>query len=387
MLHTKIKILYVITQSEWGGAQRYVFDLATNLGPEFEVTVAVGEPSGGRDLQHKLTINNEQLTKKIKIVQLKYLVRNISLWDDIRAVWELRKLYKNFGPGIVHLNSSKAGVIGSYAARRLPKALRPHIVYTVHGWVFDEPLASWRQALYRYLEKSTALDKSAIITLSKHDAERGTTIGIPKEKIHLVQNGINPLADGKANLLPNADPLNQLPKIYFGTIANLYKTKGIDVLIKAVAKAKIKLHNSLFLIYGDGPEKKYIQKLIAEYNLGANIFLKGQTENAAQFLTKFSTFVLPSRKEGLPYVLLEALRAHVPIIATRVGGIPELIENKKSGLLVQPDSIEELSEALVWAAEHPEKMKELAKNAPPLPSLAEMINKTTSLYRSFQVQP
>ena len=93
---TKKTILYVITQGEWGGAQRYIFDLATNLPPNFDAIVAVGEPKGKEDLQNKLTIHNEQSTKKVVVVQLKHLVRRISLYHDFRAILELKKLYQEW---------------------------------------------------------------------------------------------------------------------------------------------------------------------------------------------------------------------------------------------------------------------------------------------------
>src|SRR3989338_4857857 len=120
----KLKILYVITQGEWGGAQRYIFDLATNLADDFDVTVAVGEKQGKTDLQKKLgnwetrklkTTDNKNTEYRIQNIGLKHLKRNISPIHDILAVFELAKLYRNLKPDIVHLNSSKAGILGSLA--------------------------------------------------------------------------------------------------------------------------------------------------------------------------------------------------------------------------------------------------------------------------------
>ena len=91
-----MRILYIITQGEWGGAQRYVFDLATNLPPEFEITVAIGEPEGKRDLPKKLLkesgIRNQEL-RRLEVIRLKHLVRNTSPWHDIAAIFELAQLY------------------------------------------------------------------------------------------------------------------------------------------------------------------------------------------------------------------------------------------------------------------------------------------------------
>jgi glycosyltransferase involved in cell wall biosynthesis len=388
------KILYVITQGEWGGAQRYVFDLATNLGPEYDVTVAVGEPNGRKDLQDKIgrlsakggsASGGEDY--KITVVQLKHLVRNISPIHDFLAIFELAKLYRTFKPNIIHLNSSKAGIIGSLARLCLliPKS-HFSIIYTAHGWVFDEPLGTFRHWLYRGLEKITAYLKDGVIVLSERDFDRGVRLGIAKIKLHIVRHGIKtntPVAhESLTKYIPHLTAGVDGKQI-FGIIANLYATKGIDVLIKAVHKGGERLKDTLFVIFGEGDERAALEKLIKDCGLERKIFLVGSVDNASQLLPSFDAFVLPSRKEGLPYVLLEAMQARVPIIATRVGGIPELIEDKKSGLLVKPDNVEELSEALVFAVEHPERIKEFANNAPTPPPLSAMIEQTTSLYRSL----
>jgi len=107
----KLKILYIITQGEWGGAQRYVFDLVNNLADIFDITIAIGEIDGDQALKSKV----KSQKSKVKIVELKHLVRNISPVHDVLAIFELKKLYKTLKPDIIHLNSSKAGIIGSLA--------------------------------------------------------------------------------------------------------------------------------------------------------------------------------------------------------------------------------------------------------------------------------
>src|SRR3989338_10235564 len=100
---TKPKLLYVITQGAWGGAQKFVFDLATSLADDFDVIVAVGEPKGAQDLQTRITYH----VSRIKMIQLQHLERRILPIHDILAVLELRKLFKKLKPSIIHLNSSK----------------------------------------------------------------------------------------------------------------------------------------------------------------------------------------------------------------------------------------------------------------------------------------
>lgn len=389
----KQKILFVITQGEWGGAQRYVFDLVTALARQFEIMIAVGGPKTDYGLwQHisdskKLTPEN---LKNVTAIELAHLVRPISLSEDRRAVAELEKLILEYKPDIVHLNSSKASIIGSWAVKRIPKTLRPKVVYTVHGWVFNEPISKLKTNFYRWLEKTTAKYKDAIIVLSEKDKKNGEALGVGK-KLTLIPHGmdlVGLLSQSEARaeinkfLNESSGTIFDLNKFWFVTIANAYRTKGIDILLAAIAQKKKELSVAHFCIIGGGPELDRLKEVAKKLKLD-NVHFLGFLPFASKLLSAFDALVLPSRKEGLPYVLLEALQARVPIIATRVGGIPELIENKKSGLLVNPDSVEELSAALCFAAENPEVMKKYAENVHTPPPLSEMISQTTSLYRQL----
>ena len=143
------KILYIITKSEWGGAQRYVFDLAENFQSKgYQVTVASGFDSGKQNALHTKLDEND-----IKSYRLKNLVRQISLFKDLAAYFELKKLIRNIKPDVLHLNSSKAGIIGALAGKH---AGVKKIVYTVHEFVFNEPLSVWQKMLYLRAEKFSA---------------------------------------------------------------------------------------------------------------------------------------------------------------------------------------------------------------------------------------
>ena len=394
----KIKILYVITQDEWGGAQYYAYTLAVNYGRICDVTVVTGSPAIKGGLSEHILSNKKTepaILKNVTYAQLNHLRRAISPWHDWMAVSELKKLIIDLKPDIVHLNSSKASIIGSWAVKGIPKEIKPKVVYTVHGWVFNEPMSKIKKAFYTWLEKSTAKYKDAIIVLSEADKIAGENLGLG-EKQTTILHGIKSI---ETNRTPQDSReflckfLGEDPAIsgtitgtWFGTIANVYKTKGVDNLIRAIAQEKNILSKITFYIIGEGPELKKTIDLRNKLKL-KNIIFTGFIPSARSFLPAFDAFVLPSRKEGSPYTILEALDAKIPIIATRVGGIPSLIENKKSGLLVKPDSVEELAEALVFAAENPDIMKQYAQNATPPPPLSEMVNKTTSLYHSLYSLP
>ena len=378
-MDTKQKILYVITQGEWGGAERYVFDLATNLEANFDVTVAVGEPNGRQDLQNKL-----DKIGRVHVLQLTHLVRRISPYHDVLAIFELARLYKKLRPDIVHLNSSKTGFIGSLAKKLLPAFYSPRVIYTVHGWVFNEPLPWLRKKTYFYSEKLTAKLKDGFIALSLFEAEQGKTLlKIPSNKITVIPHGVTkptaPLSqtEARGELLKKTNLKISEKNIWIGTIANYYKTKGLDILIQALAKKRNALQNVSCLLIGEGPERTKLTQLIAANHLDNLVYLTGSVPEAARFLPAFDLFVLPSRKEGLPYSLLEATTAGVPVVATAVGGVPTIVTDKKTGLLVPPENSPALADAIEYGLSH---LAELRPTTPPQ-TLQEEIKHTTSWYQ------
>ena len=156
------RILYLITQSEFGGAQRYIFDLATNLPAEkYQIAVAAGS---NEELFSRLREYN------IKTYRLKNLIREINPLKDLTAYFEIKKLLKEIKPDILHLNSSKAGVIGAMAGRHIGIK---KIIYTVHGFVFNEPLPKWKKLFYLITEKFSARYKDKLICVSEFDRQIG----------------------------------------------------------------------------------------------------------------------------------------------------------------------------------------------------------------------
>ena len=174
----KKKLLYVITQGTWGGAQQYVYDLAYSYKDLYDLSVAIGEETGKKDLQYRL------LKKNIKVIQLKKLIRTISPIKDILAILEIHKLIKTQIYDIIHINSTKAGIICSLATIGLKK--KPLVIYTVHGWVFNEPISHIKKNIYQWLERLTKKRKHAFIILSPQDKKSGEkNIHIQKKKMHL----------------------------------------------------------------------------------------------------------------------------------------------------------------------------------------------------------
>lgn len=340
------KILYIITQGFWGGAQRYVFDLATQSPAQTNVIVAIGEPKGSEDLQNKLY---QSTNKHVTIYQLQHLVRSVKPIEDLRAIFEIRALIKREHPDTIHLNSSKAGIIGSLATIGL--AYKPKVIYTVHGWVFLEPLPRFTRTMYKFLERYTASFKDQIIVLSETEKKIGLNLGIVESKL-----SVKPLSIPTPQFisrevaqaqLKNLSDLARIPEHWIGTIANLFPTKGLDILITAVPKILKTKPNTHFFIIGSGPQEKQLRKLIIDLNLQDQVHLLGTIPNAAEMLTAFDLFVLSSRKEGMPYTILEAMKAQLPIVATDVGAIREMTKSYSKIKIIPPEKPQELAVAIL----------------------------------------
>jgi len=203
-----MKIIYFITQADFGGAQRYVFDLAKNFKKEALVGIVAGVPGEKGKLAQKLK------EAKISFYAIPCLKRSIAPIAGIKTIFKIIKIIKKTKPDIIHLNSSKISILGSIAAFIAKSKifnLQFKVIYTVHGWVFNEPLGKIKKTFYTQAEKLTAIIKNKIICINKQDYEIAKNkLKIPEEKLDLIYNGIN---EKEINLLSKENALKQLSKI------------------------------------------------------------------------------------------------------------------------------------------------------------------------------
>ncbi len=370
------KVLFVVTKSNWGGAQRYVHDLATNLPPQkFEPVVAFGPAPAG--VPGVLT---EKLSRAgVRTALVPALSRDIGIFSDIAALWQLVSLIRRERPAVLHLNSSKAGGLGALAGR---VAGVPRIVFTSHGLPYDEDRFFLSRALIFLATWATFLLCDAVICLSEDTARRAKRLWRIAEKVHLVYNGIParvllPRDEARARL---AALQQGLPRdaLWLGTIAELTRNKGLTYAIEACALARDKMPPFVFLIIGSGEDEKKLETLIAARGLTGTVFLLSFVPDASQYLAAFDIFTLPSVKEGLPYVLLEAAQAPTAVVASDIPGIRDIVEDETSGLLAPPRDPHALSEALLRVAKDTQLRDLLAH------TLRERVSATFSLDRMVE---
>ena len=354
----KKRVLFVITQSEPGGAQRFVLNLLTHLDKDqYEAMVAIGNTGNGN-------LFRALHAEGIPTHRLLHLVRDISIKEDLKAVSELRKLIKEYRPTTVFLNSSKAGFIGALAARCPTKLKNTKIVYRIGGWSFNDPGTRWQKWSWKVLEWVSAKWKDVIIVNNQHDFDRAIKLRIkPRKKLVLVYNGIETY---KLDLMSRDEARTKLEipadKYVVGTIANLYPAKGLEYFIRTAYHFQNK-DDLVFFVIGDGKERPELEALIKDLGLERKVFLVGQLTDAFKYLSAFDIFILSSVKEGFPWALIEAMAAKLPIVATRVGAVPEIIEDGKNGLIVEPGDPEAMAGKIKEIMDSSHLQKELGIQA------------------------
>ena len=359
----KQTILFLITKDDVGGAQKYVRDLVENLDKDkFNIKILTGK-------------------KDIKFLSNAFRPYLFFI-NDLAAIIELFFIFRKEKPDIVHLNSSKAGIVGALAAQLYKvscqllnvKCSPPKVVFTAHGWVFgqDNALSFLRRKFYILLHKIAARYQDKIINVSEYDKQLALKHKIAsQEKLFTVYNGIsnvlflnkqesrkalskianNPLLTGRQDLL--------ITDIWVGSVGRLVIEKDYKTFIKAAAL--IDNPAVKFFVIGSGPEKKDLQSLIASHKLQNKFFILEDIAPAAPYLKALDLFILSSIKEGLPYTMLEAMAAKLPIVVTRVGGMPEIINGR--GLVMPPKEPEELARAISHFLQNKEEAQQAAIEA------------------------
>jgi len=337
------KILYIITLPDWGGAQKYVFQEALANKDNFDVAVLTGQSDSFKSKINLLDQLANQEEPGIQSAQLKYLVRPINPLKDFLAILEIIKFYNREKPDTVHLNSSKAGILGSFA--KLFSAHKPEVIYMVHGWVFLEPMNSFKRWLYIFGEKLASYWRDKIIVLGEKEKQIAINYKICPEKKLKVRRHSIPIASFLDKDIARKELGLPPDKKIIGTVANFYPPKGLEYLIEAAAK--INNPDIIFTVIGDGPLRENFKFKISNSKLENIFILLGEKENAAQYLRAFDLFVLPSVKEGAPYVILEAMAAGLPIIATDVGNVNEMLKDYPNKTMIPPANIEALAKAVL----------------------------------------
>ncbi len=370
------KVLFVITKGNFGGAQKYVFDLATSIPKDrFEIVVAMGE--GGK-LGEKL---NE---KDIRTIQIGNLKRDMNIKNELTSFWQLLQIIRKERPDILHLNSPKAGGIGGVAGRLCGTK---NIIFTAHGWAFNENRPFWQKLIIKKFSWFIILLSHKTIAVSEKIKNDMRPWPLIQNKMTVVYNGVGEIDfkskdEARKFLIPDA-PKNAL---WIGTISELHHIKGLNYAIRAMRTVSQK-HEVIFVVLGEGEKRKELEKLIVDEGLQGKIFLKGFVHEASTYLKAFDIFTLTSLSEAFSLALLEAGQASLPVVASRVGGIPELINSQSVGILVESKNIIDIYKAIDYLIENKKECEGMAKNLNTRVrnefSLQKTIEKTIAIYEKI----
>lgn len=369
---SKIKVLHVVRPAA-GGMKNHLIDLVRRTDKtRFDVTVACPPNSQLWDSLYEMNI---------KLIPIP-LVGEISPAKDYAAIRILIKHLHNTKTSILHAHSSKGALVGRLAA---VVARTPVVIFTAHNSIFYEEWPGWKKRLFASVEKFLARFTDRIITVS--DALKQEIMemeGLPSKQITTIYNGIevdkftgksDPLHIRKSMNIPELGPV-------VGTIARLAPQKGISFFLKAASL--LKEYQVNFVIIGDGPLEESLKQEAVDLGLQGRVTFTGRREDISDILSTLDIFVLPSVTEGLPLTILEAMAAGKPIVATRVGGIPEVIVDGKTGIIVPPKDPEAMAVALASLLGGREKMAKIGLAGQKLVkdkfTIDTMVERTMNLY-------
>lgn len=346
------KILYCITKGNFGGAQRYVYDLATHVNKvDYEVVVLCGE---GETLPKKLE------DEHVRVIRLQSMQRDISVMKELKSFIELYKIFKQEKPDIIHLNSSKMGGSGAFIGRLTGVK---NIIFTAHGFAFNEDRSFISRKILLFFHWLTILLTHKTIMVSDKTMKDIDYLPFMKNKLIKIYNGIDiglDFYDKKQalDILLKGKDIDIKNKTVLLSIGELHKNKGYDLFIPALKKVE---KDFIYLIIGEGEERNNIAMLIKDNELRDKVFLLGRIENAYKYIKASDVFVLPSRTEAFPYVLLESGLAGACVLASDVGGISEVVEDDYNGVLFDVNNEIDIVHKVNMLAENKEMRERFGK--------------------------
>jgi glycosyltransferase involved in cell wall biosynthesis len=255
---------------------------------------------------------------------------------DFSTIRELTRVCRDQNVAIWHGHDYKSNLFGWWVRRHWPM----HLVSTVHGW----GVRHWKSPLFDSIDRWALKRYDRVICVSEDLFEVCQRSGVPEARLRLIENGID-TDQFRRRCSPHAarEALGW-PKggLCIGAIGRLSDEKGFDLLIEAVRRVLPEAPDLKLVIAGDGPRKAQLQEQIDQRHLGDSVRLLGFCHDVRPVLEALDLFVLSSRREGLPNVVLEALAAETPVLATRIAGVPKVITDDVDGLLIEPENIDAL---------------------------------------------
>ena len=392
----KIKVLHIITRFDKGGSAQNTFLTLLglkkqNFNPCLIAGLSLESEMKNEEMKSKEIDIKRLESEDIDFIQCPALVRKINIIKDFKAFFDIWKLIKKNKPLIVHTHSSKAGLLGRLAAKF---AGIPIIVHTPHGHVFFGYFGPLKTKIFIILEKLASRITDKIVALTNREKEDHLRLRIANDdKFIIIHSGIDlkKFKELSFNEKQNLKRDLGIPEniLIIGTAGRLEPVKGPEFLIEAAKYIISKYPNTHFLFSGDGHLKQNLEERASELGIEKNIIFLNWRDDVAKIISIYDVFVLPSLNEGMGRVLVEAMALGKPIVASNIGGIPDLVSHGKNGFLVPPKDPRELANCIQILIEDEEKRAKMGKAGKEIVenfTKEKMVEKIAELYKELMIQ-
>jgi glycosyltransferase involved in cell wall biosynthesis len=380
----ELRVLRIFSRLNIGGPSVHVILLSAGLRPfGYETRLVVGRESPREGNMLPLAAE-----KNVTCEAMAGLGREIAPLSDLRALTGLHRLMRAWRPEIVHTHTAKAGLLGRLAAR---SAGIPTVVHTYHGHVLRGYFSPATTTFFRWLETRLAAAADALVAVSESVKQDLVALGVaPAERIRVIPLGLE--LDRLANGLPRGALRREagIPTgaLLVGMVGRLVPIKDVPTFLQAariIRRAKPDAHVALV---GDGEERPALESLCRELGLGERVTFFGWRRDLGAVYGDLDVVVNTSRNEGTPVALIEALAAEKPVVATRVGGTPDLLGEGERGRLVLPGEPEALARAVLETLEESEAAHRRAQagreHVLKRHSLDRLVRDVDALYRELR---
>jgi glycosyltransferase involved in cell wall biosynthesis len=384
----RVKVLRVIARLNMGGPALHVAYLTAGLQERgYDTTLAAGSLARGED---SMAFVADELG--VEVVRIDELGREISPLRDLVATIRLALLIRRERPQILHTHTAKAGTVGRVAALLAGSRRPPIIVHTFHGHVLRGYFGPARSLFFRVLERRLASITTALVAVSPQVRDDLVALRVaPREQFVVIRLGIEldqrvaPEQDGRLESRRYLGiPADRFAVGWIGRMTAVKRTDDVLVAFRRLRDSGI---DACLCMVGDGPDRTQLERRAHELGVVRDTLFLGYQEDVAPYYAAFDALVLPSGNEGTPVSAIEALAAGRPVVATRVGGVPDVVRDGTDGVLVEVGATDDLADRLGRLARDPVLRERMGKEgrARVLPRYAvdRLVDDVDRLYRSL----
>jgi len=371
-----------------GGPALHVAYLTSGLRERgYDTTLVAGSLARGEDSMAFVAD-----ARDVGVVRIDELGREISPLRDLLATIKLARLIRRERPDILHTHTAKAGTVGRVAAMLAGRKAPPIVVHTFHGHVLRGYFGPFRSRVFLLLERWLASRTTMLIAVSPQVRDDLVALGVaPPERFAVIRLGIElgeRVAGEQNGRVESRRYLGIEPdRFAVGWIGRMTAVKRTDDVLVAFKRLRDDGVDAVLCMVGDGPDRPQLEQRAHELGIARDTLFLGYQEDVAPFYAAFDALVLPSSTEGTPVSAIEALAAGRPVVATRVGGVPDVVVEGEDGFLVEPGATDDIAARLAQLARDPKLREQMGRagreRVLPRYAVGRLVDDVDRLYRSL----